>query len=193
MIKKKTKPLALTAPKKSSTALVKKRKRISKLTVEDDIQSIVGDSAEKIQQMLEIGDNESASSLIQKRILQSLIDILPMAETGVRKTKGQKGVYAMNSLVTSIREIMIDMQATMDKGAIGESLVEKVIRPTFLDIGMILVQEDAKVGAMLKDIIDRDVYKQVSKIRQESLSRVADFIQKKYGDVKDQSIAYLQR
>jgi len=168
-----------------------KRRRISKTNAKS-LRSILGDSAEEIQQLLEISSNESAISLIQKRLLQGLVDIIPYAENTIRKTEGGKGVYQLNSLITSLRELMIDLQSTRDKGAIGAALVEKIIRPAFLDLGMTLVQEDARLDNEIKDLVDLDAFRKIKAAKKESLSRIAAGIQEKYGEVKAQSITFLQ-
>ena len=178
-------------PRKALT--VPEPRRISKLEDVRDMQSILGDAAEEIQQLLESNNNDSATTLMQKRLLQTLVDVIPHAEANIRKSQGAKGVYAFNSLITSIRELLIDVQSTRDRGVVGEMLVEKVIRPSFLDIGMVLVQEDARLDKELKIALGPKSYNFVKKRREESLTRTAEHIQKKYGEVKAQSIAFLQQ
>jgi len=190
----KLKPLQLNAPdpvKKRKTEVVKKPTRISKLNTKG-MRSIVGDSADAIQQLLEDNNNESASSLIQKRLMQTLIDVIPHAEHTIRSTKGARGVYQLNSLITSLRELMIDLQSTRDKGALGAELVERVIRPAFLDIGMELVQADARLDSELKDLVDAATYRRIKDAKKGYLTTMASVIQSKYGEVKSQAITFLQ-
>lgn len=192
--KKKKKKLPTKISKEHALVIANKpeKQRISKLNTKG-MRSIIGDSAEEIQQLLESNNNESASTLMQKRLLQSLVDIIPYAEHSIRKTKGARGVYQLNSLITSIRELMIDMQATRDKGAIGDTMVEKIIRPAFLDIGMELVLEDEKMLKSIKDEVSSDVYKSIKSIHQDSLRRLAATIQNKYAEAKHQAISFLQQ
>jgi hypothetical protein len=143
--------------------------------------------------MLESDNNESATTLIQKRLMQTLVDVLPYAEDNIRESKGQKGIYAFNSLITSLRELMIDIQSTRDKGAIGDALVEKIVRPTFLDIGMNLVLEDERMLKDIKEEVDVTTYRKIREIHQASLGRTAKLIQEKYAEAKQQAIAFLQQ
>ncbi len=166
-------------------------KRISKLK-NSGVRSIIGDSAEDIQQLLEVGSNESALSLIQKRLLQSVIDVLPFAEHTIRETQGQRGVYQFNSLITSMRELMIDMQSTRDKGAMGAALIERVLRPAFMDLAMTLVQEEARFATNIKDYLPMDAYTQVRQANKDAIQRVAESIKEKYNEVKEQTVSYLQ-
>jgi hypothetical protein len=192
--KKKKIKLPKKLTKSTALALVEKPepKKISKLNTKG-MRSILGDSAEEIQQLLEINNTDSATTLMQKRMMQTVVDLIPYAEHAVRKSKGARGVYQINSLLTSLRELMLDVQATKDKGSIGDAMVEKVIRPAFLDIGMKLVLEDERVLKEIKDDLDPASYKAVRDVHRESLKRLAASIQEQYAHAKTQAIAFLQQ
>ena len=196
--KLKKQDVALIVAKKSSlkkTSLKKTAEnpqRISK-TSTSKLKSIIGDSAEEIQQLLEVNNNDSATSLMQKKLLQSLIDVLPLAENTIRETGGSRGVYQFNSLITSLREIIIDIQAVKDKGALGDSMVDKVVRPAFLDIGMTVVLEDERMLKEIKSQVDSATYKAIREIHSDGLKRIAMDIQQKYGEAKQKAIAFLQQ
>ena len=190
-VKKRRRTELVEVPKRKREVAVEEPKRISKLNTKG-MRSIIGDSAEDIQQMLERNNNDGAVSLIQKRLLQGVVDVLPYAEHAIRNTKGHRGVYQFNSLITSLRELMIDLQSTRDKGALGAALVEKIVRPAFLDIGMALVQEDARLDNEIKDLVDAKTYKLIKAAKKESLERLAATIQSKYGEAKSQSVSFLQ-
>ncbi len=203
-LKKKKKTVEDTPVKKKKKvssskelALLKKQvtvgaqKRISKLNTKG-MRSIIGDSAEAIQQLLESDSNESAIALMQKRVLQALVDTLPYAEHAIRKTKGVRGVYQFNSLITSIREVMIDMQSTRDKGAIGASMVERILRPAFLDIGMTIVQEEARLDTEIRDLLGSEGYRTIRTARKDATTRIAQTIQAKYAEAKQQAVTFLQ-
>lgn len=193
------KPKKVKLPKKitKERALViaaePEKKRISKLKNVSKMRSILGDSAEDIHQLLESNNTDSATTLMQKRMMQTLIDMLPYAEHNIRKSKGARGVYQINSLLTSLRELMIDVQSVKDKGAIGDAMVEKVIRPAFLDIGMQLVLEDERVLKEIKDEVNVETYRKVRDIHKDSLKRLAANIQEKYAEAKQQAIGFLQQ
>lgn len=173
------------------TVVESNSRRISKLKSKG-MRSIIGDSVDQIQHLLEVGSNESALSLIQKRLLQSVIDVLPFAENSIRNTEGQRGVYQFNSLITSMRELMIDMQSTRDKGAIGAELIERVLRPAFMDLAMTLVQEEARFANAIGDKLSTENYRIARELNKELISRVAEAIKEKYGEAKAQAISFLQ-
>lgn len=199
VMKKKAVELKL---KKPSTALVPilevpndvvDVKNISKLSMKG-MRSILGDSAESIQQLLEVGDNDNATALMLKRMLQALIDLVPYAEHNVRKSKGQRGVYQINSLISSIRELMVDLQSAQDRGAIGEALNEKVLRPAFLDVAMMLVKENALLSSDVKELLSVEDYN--NKFRPlvlEQRTRIGQYVQKRYEEAATATRQFMQR
>lgn len=168
------------------------QQRISKLNPKK-MKSILGDAAEQINQLLESNSNESAQALLLKRLAQTTLDMIPFAENTIRKTKGQRGVYQFNSLITSIRELLIDMQSSRDKGALGDALIEKILRPVFMDIAMVLVKEDQIIGNVIKSVTSQDAAKSIENDRKASLVRISELIQKKYEEVKRDTISFLQQ
>ncbi len=179
--------------KETALALANQPRRVSKLDRKDGITSILGEAAEDIQQMLEADNNDSAMSLLQKRLLQTVVDLIPYAENNVRESKGVRGVYQINSLITSVRELMIDMQSTRDKGALGDTLVEKIVRPAFLDIGMEMVMESERMIKAIRTSTDTRTYEALKAAHDESLARLAKFVQSKYGEAKQGTIAFMQQ
>jgi hypothetical protein len=176
--------------KRISTALtVSNSKRISKL--DKGLRSIIGDDAERIQQMLE-NNSDSVASLIHKRLLQALVDTLATAEHNVRESGGAKGVYALNSLVTSVRELLIDVQSTQDRGVLGQTIVDQVIRPNVLDIAMLMVRDSEILKGKLRGMLDVTVSAQVQKLHDEFVKRIADEIQARYFVIQSAIIKQLQ-
>lgn len=169
-------------------------RKISKLRNTGKMRSILGDEAENIHQLVEVGDTDNATSLIYKRILQVLVDLLPYAEHNVRATKGQRGVYQVNSLIQSVRELMVDLQRAQDRGAMGEMLVERIVRPIFLDIGMSLVRELAEVKNAAEAIMSQEDYnKRFLPELTSAKERIGAAINNGYESARDQTRQFLQR
>lgn len=169
-----------------------KPKRISK-NGKAKLRSIFGERSEKIQQLLEVNDTDTAVALIYKRALQSLVDLIPYAEHAVRKSKGARGVYQINSLVSSMRELMVDIQSAQDRGMIGHQLVENVLKGSYRTIAEEVLKEystlasDAKIG-----MTDKEFGRFQTALR-ESRTRLANSMTINFREVKDQTIQYLQR
>lgn len=167
--------------------------RLSKLTAEEDISSIVADSRHEIQQLLETSDNDSASALMKKRMLQMLTDLLPYAENAVRTSKGSRGVYQVNSLITSIRELLIDLKGDQDRGQLGHHMVEQVVRPAFLDVGMSVVQEEDNFLRSIRDELSLADYKTVKQAHTAYVRAVAERVQAEYKTAVEKAVAFMQR
>lgn len=177
---------------KKALPTVEKVKKISKLNTKG-MRSIVGDNAENIQQMLEKGENDSAVSLIYKSMVSALVDLIPLAEHAVRKSKGARGVYQINSLISSIRELLTDIQSAQDRGLLGQVLVENVIRPEVLDLGMLIAKEYAMLSDDCKQYLSKEEHTKISADLKLSRTRVADKLMSSYRTIQKSTIDYLQR
>jgi hypothetical protein len=191
--KKKEPGTALAIPELRIDDPLPKTKRISKLKLADNLTSILGDDAESLQQLLETGDSDSALTLLNKRLIQTSVDLIAEVESGIRESKGRYGVHSFNGLVQSIRELMIDLQATKDRGAMGVTLVDNVLRPAFLDIATAIMQEYATVANEVKDLMGPDVYKQFRQGQIDSRNRLAALMQTQYLKIRDETVQFLQR
>lgn len=191
-----TKSLAIAAPvnKKRKELMVIKteNKRISKTNLKG-IRSIFGDGAEKIQQLLETDETDTAVALIYKRALQSLVDLIPYAESAVRKSKGARGVYQINSLISSMRELLVDVQSAQDRGMMGTALINGVVKPTFADMANDIVQEYGMIGADAKNGMTEKEWTRFAVSLKESRSRLADKITKHFYKIEEETVSYLQR
>jgi hypothetical protein len=159
----------------------------------EDAQNVLGAEASKLVQLLENGEDDAVNDLLMKRLVQSSINLIAQVEKGVIDTNGRYGVHSFNGLVMSIRELINDMQAQKDRGAIGQILVENVLRPAYMDIGMAIMQEFFKSGQELKNILRESDCKEVEKIQKASRDQIAQHLHRAYETMRDGIINYLQR
>lgn len=116
-----------------------------------------GEAAPKIIEMLEIGDNDNAMTLLQKRLLQSSISMLVYAEKLIKDTEGAKGTYQYATIVSQIREIITDIQANRDRAFITNSVIDQAIRPAFIDMAEYIMNDhqafrrEATEGGLIVD------------------------------------------
>jgi hypothetical protein len=208
-IKKQVK--ALPAPKKKSmdiSAEPKKKKKSEIVRYEEDddgelklsknktkllLKTQFGKDANKILNLIEREETDPAIALLYKRLLSSVVDILPMAEMGIRKSKGTRGTYQYVQLISTLRELMVDVQSAQDRGMMGESLVMQVVTPAFGDIAQDMVREYSVMAADAKAIMSEDEYEKFRALLLESRGRLADRVTKHYHVIKDGTIGFLQR
>lgn len=195
--------LVVQRPKKAGTEIValppmvevqpEGGDRISRLGLSEQTTSILGASAEEIAQLLESGDSDAVADRMNTRMLQACIDLLAQAEKGVRDSNGTRGVMGFNNLVASIRELMIDRQATRDRGAMGETLCESVLRPMLLDIAMMLMTEYSGIMMDARNYMKNEDFRDFKKSVEESRKRAGESMQNQYVDARNKIVEFMQR
>lgn len=134
---------ASVSPSTSAVALVPKSGTKLALPIDastdEFLRSHFGSKSDVIVNMLEYQDTDGAMTLLTRTLLQTLVSIVPLAEHNIRASKGAKGIYQLNQLTTSLREVMIDLHTMREKGQMGQRIVETSLRPAFKDIGVQIV------------------------------------------------------
>lgn len=186
----------------------KKKKKRTELAVVDDeddepkvsknktkmmLKTQFGKGAEKILRMLEQDETDPAIALLYKKLLMSVVDILPMAEMGIRKSKGTRGTYQFVQLISSIRELMVDIQSAQDRGMMGEMLVRSVVQPAFGDLAQDTVLEFSTIAADAKANMTSEEYEKFAPLLRESRARLANRMTAHYRTMQEGIIGYLQR
>lgn len=156
-------------------------------------ENVLGSDADMLIKLLESGDDGGAHDLLMRRLMQSSIRLIAKVEQGVAESNGRFGVHSFNGLVMSIRELINDIQAARDRGAIGQVLVEQVIRPAFMDVGMAIMQEFFKANQDAKNMLREHDYKEIERIQKECRDRIGQHLNKSYENMRDGIINYLQR
>lgn len=172
-------------------ALIEKPK-LSKLKGKA-LRTQFGQGAEKILALLEQEDTDPAIALIYKRLLQTVVDVLPLAEMGIRHSKGVRGIHGFNMLISSMRELMVDIQQAQDRGMMGEMLVQSVIKPAFGDLAQETVQEFAMIASDAKATMTPEEYEKFAPLLRESRGRLANRMTHHYNVMRTGVVGYLQR
>lgn len=152
-----------------------------------------GSGTEKILRLLEQDDTDPAVALIYKRLLQSVVDVMPLAELGIRASKGTRGIHGFNMLISSLRELMVDVQSAQDRGMMGQTLVMSVIQPAFSDLAQEMVQEFSTLAADVKSYLSQEDYDKFLPLLKESRSRIANRMTFHYNIMRDGTVSFLQR
>jgi hypothetical protein len=162
-------------------------------SVKKNLQHIFGEDAQHLVALLEENDSDSAFEKLRKRLIQSSINLIAKVEQGVHDTNGRYGVHSYNGLVQTIRELITDLQSAKDRGAIGQTIAENIMRPAFLDIGMSIMTEYANVANDMKQILSKEDYAEFRRVQISSRDRLAAQLQSQYTKMRDDTIDYLQR
>jgi hypothetical protein len=99
-----------------------------------ELKSYFGEHSTAIMDMLETGDQDGGLSILKKKLLQTVIRVLPKAEEVLNESGTSRGTYQFVTLVSQIRELVADIQADKDRAYIAQSILETIIRPAFMEI-----------------------------------------------------------
>lgn len=157
------------------------------------LKSLLEQDATRINELLEVGDSDNAITLIYKRLAQSCVDAIPLLEDNIRTSKGARGTYQFNTMVTTLREILVDLQAISARGQIGSAVVDKVIRPFVLDLGMLIVQELKTIEEDGRSFMNKEDYERFRTQVIKSRDNIADFVNRRFVEVKREAQDLLQR
>lgn len=149
------------------------------------LNTMFGQRSGTIISMLETEETDSALLMISRTLLQTMVDVLPVLERNVRRTRGQRGVYQMNQVISQIREMCHDIQAYKDRANVGANTVERFIRPGFLDIAVQLttafVELEERARPKMK-AADFDDYKANTLLPLKK--GLAEYIMRQYGEIQ---------
>lgn len=133
--------------------LVQSGGKVTSLTKRQNkkLRTMFGNNSDTILDLLETDDHDGAQTMIYRALLQTLVDIMPILEGNVRKSKGQRGAYQLNQTISQMRECIADIQAARDKSQFGARLAERHVQPAFL----LLAQQYALSIMEIENSVDR--------------------------------------
>lgn len=152
---------------------------VSKSTLRK-LNSMFGQRSDAIIAMLETTDTDGAAALVTRTLLQTLVDVLPVVERNVRRSKGARGVMPLNQVISQMRELLHDIQAYKDRDSLADSLIDRHMRPAFLDLAMqmsnLMVELDNRAKASMKE---KD-YERYHSTAENMRGSLADFMRRQF-------------
>jgi hypothetical protein len=117
---------------------------------------------------------------------------MPAVEGHVRRSGGQKGVYQLTQLSSQLRETCADIQAYRDRSNLGNKVVERYLRPAFLDIAVQITRTwiELEAGAASK-MSKEDMAKYQEDYLTPMKRGIADYLMKQYEDVSSSLVQSL--
>lgn len=156
------------------------------------IESMFGKRSDSIIELLDVGNSDGALSLIMKTLLSTLVDTMPAVEGHVRRSGGQKGVYQLTQLSSQLRETCADIQAYRDRSNLGTKVIERYLRPAFLDIAVQITRTwiELEAGAASK-MSKEDLAKYQEDYLLPMKRGIADYLMKQYEAVSSSLVQSL--
>lgn len=156
------------------------------------LESRFGSKSDLIVDLIETDNTDGATTLIFKTLLQSLVEVLPITEHAVRVSSGSRGVYQFNQVVSQMRELLADIQSVRDRGMLGNSVVERHVRPAFMDIAVQIVQSMTLIEESARTRMSREDFKSFrDTVVQDAKKSLANYIQRQYAEVAEAVITSL--
>lgn len=87
-------------------------------------------------------------------VLKMMIDLVPTAERTYREKPTQAHSYALNGLLSQIRELVNDLKGTDDNSALIESILNKILQPAFLSMGQVLIDNVYALRRKVESSVD---------------------------------------
>lgn len=142
---------------------------------------------------------EGAMNAIQKQLLLTALQLIPIAEQEYRSKSHLRGaenlLYAFNSAISSVRELMHDMEANKDRAAITSKISANILQPAFLMMGQRLIDQDYKLKRRLVEsgLVSADSLKELNAITLEVLNRpMMTFMEATYKNVDEKIVDMLE-
>jgi hypothetical protein len=151
----------------------------------EKIKSAFGSGAPAIIDMLERDNNDGALTAINRTLMQTLVDILPVSEAFVRKTKGRAGLHQFNMTISQIRELAADIQSLHEKGQMGARVIERFIQPFLQTLAQQIVLSYTMIGAEAKKVMSKEDYEDFDRnVLRRMQFNLADFMQKQFASIE---------
>ena len=180
--------------KKPSTALVLHEP--SGVAVTDEhFGELVDSSFDTVYQLLEVNDTDNATQLLYKRVIQSSYKMLGRLETLMDDpTQTAKVAYPYNAIAGTIRDYLTDLQMSMDRGRLAETILDNILRPLFLEMATTLVLQLGVIGKEAKVALGDEKFEDFNKmVLSVAQSKILDTMQRSYETAKEEARKALQR
>ena len=183
-----------TTTKTSSTALVVHDPSGVVIT-DEHFGELVDSSFDTVYQLLEVNDTDNATQLLYKRVIQSSYKMLGRLETLMDDpTQTAKVAYPYNAIAGTIREYLTDLQMSMDRGRLAETILDNILRPLFLEMATTLVLQLGVIGKEAKVALGDEKFEDFNKmVLSVAQAKILDTMQRSYETAKDEARKALQR
>lgn len=150
----------------------------------NSVASMFGQDNLKIQELLDVKENDNAIEIAQRAMLKSLFDILPIAESQYREWKNERAAYAFGALIDKARELISDIQAANDRSIVTDRIIFDILQPTMMTLGQFLIDSNYQLKRDLVEYIEPSKLKEAHKAIDISSKGAATYIQAMFNDLK---------
>lgn len=143
-------------------------------------KSIFKGKVSDIQRFIETNDSDNAIDQAQRQLLLMLIELIPIAEDKYREFGNERAAYALNSLVSQIRELISDIRSEEDSSQLVQKILNNILHPTFLLLGQNLVDNMYHLRKQIEIYVKPEDMKIVNTRVNESAKNMASYLEEQY-------------
>lgn len=170
----------------------KKRLKYKDLSQNKKLQEVLPTSklgsfakaSNQIQQLLENKENDSAILLAQRRMLQTTIDLIPIAERKYRETANERAAYALNTLMDRASILISDIIASEDRAQLTERIMTQVIEPSIKSHAQIAFMSMINAKTSLATEMPKNA-KKINQIMERSIREIAEHLQASFREMEN--------
>lgn len=175
-------------PKKKSKKIKKLEKKLKKTNA---LASLFGKDSLKIQKLLEKNENDNAIILANRAMLQSVLDLIPLAEQDYRERRTDRSVYALNALLSQARELISDIQAANDKTIVIDRIIFDILQPQIINLANQLINSNYELKRRLKEHVAKGSTKEVTVILDDMSKSLGAYSNSLFNQLKERISAAL--
>lgn len=165
-----------------------------KVIDKNEFKSILTDSANEIYRLLQVNDNDNAVQLMYKSVIQASYKLLGKIESHMEESDSTRGAYPFNAVATTLRDYLTDLQASMDRGNLAQSILDNILRPLFLEMATQIVIELGNIGKEAKlSMKPREFEDFKNNVLRSSQEKMIQTLQRSYETAKDEARKALQK
>lgn len=150
----------------------------------DELESVFGADAEAIQKLIESAEKDKGVAKFQVSMLKTLIGMIPIAESKYREAGAQSAAYALNAIISQVRELINDMQANEAQSDIANSICVKVIMPVFQAFAQSLIDTMLLLKSQVESSVKDGRHQRVNDAIDNAAREVARALEQRFVDVQ---------
>lgn len=145
----------------------------------------------KILALLEDKENAGAITTLQKHTLLAVVQMLGTALDRYRTAPFSDNAYAVAAVVTQIRSLVGDLQASRDRSLISDRINKVVIKGAFVMMIQVASEYNSVLKSALSDKVKPEYSKSVSLEIDNNLRQLAKYMGETYDSIAEQITALL--
>lgn len=121
---------------------------------------------------------------LAKESIKMLITLIPEAEVAYRSKPTQGQAYALNSIVSNIRELQRDLEEKAAHADLAGEIMTKVMQPKFHEIARILADAHYSMTKLVSPYVEKKRRKRVQRGMEDAIKDVGSKLEAIYSDIE---------